>query len=59
MKPIYDLKELIRDANRPAHIDISKAIQVKKNGLLTIQIRINKGNIVDLVELEYYVYEQK
>jgi hypothetical protein len=56
---IYDLAQLIREANREAHIDLSKAIQEKKNGLLTIRLRLNGGNIVDLVELEYYAYESK
>lgn len=56
MQPIYDLKQLIRQANVPAHMDITKAMQKKRNGLLTLVVRVNAGNIVDLVELEYYSY---
>lgn len=58
-KPIYDLQQLIREANKPAHADVVKAMREKMNGLLTLQIRVNAGNIVDLVELEYYSYQQK
>ncbi len=56
---IYDLSQLIRAANREAHIDMARAMRKKKNGLMTLQIRVNAGNIVDLVELEYVKYEKR
>lgn len=58
-KPIYDLADLIRDKNKPGHLDISKAIQNKRNGLLTLQIRVNAGNIVDLVEMDIFIYDEE
>lgn len=59
MKPIYDLEQLIRVANRPAHADMSIAMKKKQSGLMTLQVRVNAGNIVDLVELEYVTYAKK
>jgi hypothetical protein len=57
-KPIGDLSDLIRDHNIPAHIEIQEAMRRKKNGLFTMTLRVNSGNIVDTVELEYYAYPQ-
>lgn len=53
----YDLKELIRESNKQAHIDMTLAMKKKEQGLLTLVLRVNSGNIVDLVELEYYTYQ--
>lgn len=43
----------IRDYNVPAHMDIEKDIQGKKNGLLTFTLRVNAGNVVDYTVVEY------
>ena len=43
----------IRDHNIQAHLDIENEIQAKKNGLFTCIIRVNNGNIVDSVIMEY------
>lgn len=47
----YDLS--IRDHNLEPHLDIEKDIDSKKNGLFTFILRVNNGNIVDYVVLEY------
>lgn len=51
-KPIYDLKDLIRTHNRQVHMDIEREMKHKNNGLFTFVLRVNSGNIVDLVTLE-------
>lgn len=56
---IYDLAQIIREANKEAHIEISKELKKKGNGLFTVVLRVNGGNIVDTVVLEYYTYGQK
>ena len=43
----------IREHNRQAHIDIEQEMQAKKDGLFTCIIRVNNGNIVDSVIMEY------
>lgn len=44
---------ILKESNVPAHIDIEKDIQDKKDGQMTFTIRINDGNIVDYVPTEY------
>ena len=39
--------------NVPAHLDIEKEVQLKKNGLFTFTIRVNNGDISDLNCTEY------
>lgn len=51
---IYDLE--IRPYNLEAHKDIAIEMLKKRNGLFTINLRVNKSNIVDLVTLEYLTY---
>lgn len=43
----------IREHNKQAHIDIESDIEVKKNGLFTLILRVNNGNIVDYQVMEY------
>ena len=43
----------IRESNIPAHIDIEKEIDNKREGVFTFIIKVNNGNIVDLVIMEY------
>ena len=47
----YELS--IRDHNIQPHIDIEDDLQTKKNGLFTFILRVNNGNIVDYVVMEY------
>jgi len=46
----------IREYNKQAHIDIDKSIIKKRDGLFTFVIRVNKGNIVDYIEMENDTY---
>jgi len=43
----------IRQHNKQAHVDIEKEIELKKNGLFTVVLRVNNGNIADTVVMEY------
>lgn len=43
----------IREHNQQAHLDIESEISNIKDGLLTFILRVNNGNIVDLVVMEY------
>lgn len=43
----------IREHNKQAHIDIESDIESKKNGLFTLILRVNNGNIVDYQVMEY------
>lgn len=43
----------IREHNQQAHLDIENEICNIKDGLLTFILRVNNGNIVDLVVMEY------
>lgn len=43
----------IREHNIPAHLDLEDEIFRKKEGLLTVTLRVNNGNIVDLTVIEY------
>lgn len=47
----YELK--IRPHNMQAHLDIEKDIDKKKDGVFTFVLRVNAGNIVDYVLMEY------
>lgn len=39
--------------NVDAHVDIEKEIKKRNNGLFTCVVRVNSGNIVDVVIYEY------
>lgn len=43
----------IRRHNMQPHIDIEKEIEVKRNGLYTVTLRVSNGNIVDCNTMEY------
>lgn len=43
----------IRPANIEAHLDIEREIANRKNGQMTMTIKVNAGNIVDLTMVEY------
>lgn len=43
----------IRTHNVQAHLDIEEEIGRLKNGQFTFIIRVNNGNVVDLVVMEY------
>lgn len=43
----------IRDSNIQAHLDIEREIANKKNGQMTFTLRINGGNVADVVMVEY------
>lgn len=43
----------IRPSNVPAHLDIEKDLERRKNGNFTFVIRVNAGNIVDYSVVEY------
>lgn len=43
----------IKENNQRPHIDIEKDIAERKNGLFTFIIKVNNGNIVDYVVVEY------
>ena len=49
----------IRDSNIPAHLDIEKEVEDKKNGLFTFTIRVDNGSIVDFNVTEYVNVKQK
>lgn len=50
----YDLE--IKPQNLEAHKDMAVEMLKKKNGLFTLNLRVNKSCIVDLVTLEYLTY---
>ena len=43
----------IRQANIQAHLDIEREIANKKDGQMTFTLRINGGNVADVVMVEY------
>lgn len=43
----------IREHNIQAHLDVENEIQAKRNGTFTCILRVNNGNIVDSVIMEY------
>jgi len=43
----------IRKWNVKPHLDIESYLQKRENGLATFNLRLNKGNIVDLTITEY------
>lgn len=49
----------IRDQNVPAHLDIEKEIEQRKNGLFTFTLRVNNGNIVDFNVTDYIIVQEK
>jgi hypothetical protein len=55
--PIYE--EKIRNHNLQAHLDLENHIKTKDTGQITCTLRINGGNIVDLVFVEYVNVEKK
>lgn len=42
----------IRQHNKKAHVDIEKEIEYKKNGLFTLILRVNGGNVMDCQVME-------
>lgn len=53
----YQLK--IRSYNLPAHLDIEKAIEERRNGDFTFTLRVNAGNIVECNITDYVNVKQK
>lgn len=47
----YDLN--IKEVNIQPHLDIENEIRKRKSGIFTCILRVNNGNIVDVVTLEY------
>lgn len=47
----YELS--IRQHNLRPHLDIERDIESKRNGQFTFILRVNNGNIVDYVVMEY------
>lgn len=43
----------IRQANIQAHLDLEREVATKGNGQMTFTLRINGGNIADMVMVEY------
>ena len=43
----------IRQSNIQAHLDIEREIANKKDGQMTFTLRINGGNVADVVMVEY------
>lgn len=43
----------IKDVNVEAHLDIEKEIAARRNGQMTFTLRVNNGNIADLVVVQY------
>jgi hypothetical protein len=39
----------VRAKNVPCHLDIEKDLKVQKDGIFTLTIRVNQGNIMDYV----------
>ena len=49
----------IRKYNIPAHIDMEEVIKKKSSGDVTMTLRVNAGNIVDLTQIEYVATKKK
>ena len=45
--------QCIRPTNKQAHIDIQKEMLIKRDGIFTFTLKVNRGNVTDCVFYEY------